>query len=86
MNVENAFGQFYPNPSSTQANINIDLGNGENYTVRIVDLSGRTIHTSSLQAAGNIVYTINASKLSKGIYNVVFSSRNGNIVRRLIVE
>ena len=86
VSADKAFGQFYPNPSATQANINIDLGNGENYTVRIVDLSGRTIHTSSLQAAGSIVYTVNASKLAKGIYNVVFSSRNGNIVRRLIVE
>lgn len=86
VNADQNFGLFYPNPSSTEAHININLENNDTYSVRIIDMSGRTIHTSSLQAAGNIVYTINASKLAKGIYNVVFSSKNANIVRRLIVE
>lgn len=84
--MEKQFGQFYPNPSNSQANIKIELGDGANYTVHIIDMSGRTIHTSSLQAMGSIVYTIDASKLAKGIYNVVFSGNNRTIARRLIVE
>lgn len=83
---ETAFGQFYPNPSNAQAHINIDIPQNADYTVQIIDLTGRTIHTSTLQVSGSIVYTINAQRLAKGIYNVVFSSKTGKIVRKLVVE
>lgn len=80
------FGQFYPNPVSEQANLSIDLGDGQSYNVSIIDLSGRTIHTSTLQAAGQIVYTINAKRLPAGVYHVVFQNNGSRIVRRLIVK
>ena len=84
--LEENFGQFYPNPAADLANMNIDLAEGGNYVVTIVDNSGRTLHTSSLQAAGQIVYTINASRLAAGIYNVVFSNGDKRVVRRLVVK
>lgn len=84
--VEEAFGQFFPNPATDKANLQINLGNGQNYTVTIIDNSGRTVHTSSLQAAGQIIYTINASRLATGIYHVVFSNNDTRVVRRLIVK
>lgn len=83
---EESFGQFYPNPATNQANLNINLGDGQNYDVAIIDQSGRTIHTSSLQTAGQIVYTINASRLATGVYNVVFSNGTSKVVRRLVVK
>lgn len=84
--MEENFGQFYPNPATDEANLTIDLGDGQTYTVSIIDQSGRTIHTSSLMAAGHIEYTINAGKLASGVYNVVFSSKDARVVRRLIVK
>lgn len=84
--LDELFGQFYPNPATNETNLSINLGNGQNYTVTILDQSGRTIHTSSLVAAGQIVYTINASRLASGVYNVVFSGNNSRIVRRIIVK
>ena len=84
--MEENFGQFYPNPTTDEANLTIDLGDGQTYTVSIIDNSGRTIHTSSLMAAGHIVYTINAGRLASGVYNVVFSNKESRIVRRLIVK
>ncbi len=84
--MEESFGQFFPNPASDHANLQINLGDGQNYNVTIIDQSGRTIHTSYLQAAGQIVYTINASRLATGVYNVVFSNNSQKIVRRLIVK
>ena len=80
------FGQFYPNPATDKANLNINLGNGGNYTVSIIDLSGRTVHTSTLQTAGQIVYSINTSRLAAGIYNVVFSNGSQKVVRKLVVK
>lgn len=86
-NVENEmFGQFYPNPATDKANMKINLGNGGSYTVNIIDLSGRTVHTSTLQTAGQIVYSINTSRLASGIYNVVFSKGNQKVVRKLVVK
>lgn len=85
--VENEmFGQFYPNPATDKANLNINLGNGGNYAVSIIDLSGRTMHTSTLQTAGQIVYSINTSRLAAGIYNVVFSNGSQKVVRKLVVK
>ena len=87
-NVDNEelFGQFYPNPATAEAHISIDLRDGQSYSVSIIDLSGRTVHTSTLQTAGQVIYTINASRLAAGQYTVVFQSRDSRIVRKLIVQ
>ena len=81
-----AFGQFYPNPASTHANININLGDGQRYAVSIIDANGRTIHSTELLSAGHIRFTIDANRLPKGVYSVVFQSKDQRIVRRLIVN
>ena len=83
---EATFGQFYPNPASTQAHIDIDLGDGQRYAVSIVDANGRTVHSTELFSAGSIRFTIDAGRLPKGIYNVVFQSKEQRIVRRLLVK
>ena len=83
---EQRFGQFYPNPASEQANMVVDLGEGCYYTVTILDLSGRTLHTTGLQAAGQVLYTVNTAKLASGIYTVVFSNGSERVARKLIVN
>ena len=84
--LEQSFGQFYPNPAEGQANMIIDLGDGATYSVSIVDQTGRTIHTGSLQAVGQVLYTVNASRLASGIYTVVFEGHGQKIARRLVVK
>ena len=84
--VESRFGLFYPNPATEQANMKIDLDGGADYSVAIVDQSGRTVHTSRLQASGSIVYTINTSRLASGIYHVVFQNRDSRVSRKLVVR
>lgn len=86
MATENAFGQFYPNPSNSQAHIDINLGNAGKFDVSIVDAAGRIHHKSRLEASGNIQYTINVSSLSAGVYTIVFSNHDGAVARRLIVK
>lgn len=83
---EQNFGQFYPNPATSQANIKINLGNGSDYTVLILDNLGRTIHTSTLQAAGEITYSIRTALLPPGIYTVVFHNGFCPVSRRLVVK
>lgn len=84
--VEQAFGQFYPNPATDQARIAIDLGNGGNYQVTIVDNMGRTVHTTALQTAGSIQFSIRTDRLASGLYTVIFSGNGQRVVRRLVVK
>lgn len=79
-------GQFYPNPATSQAHIRMDLGNGGNYNVSIVDVTGRAVYSGTLNASGSIVYTVETSHLSNGIYNVVFENNDARIVRKLVVR
>ncbi len=81
-----AFGQFYPNPATAQANIRINMGNGGDYSVAIIDNLGRTVHTSTLHTAGTIVYTIRTDRLAAGLYTVVFTGNGQSITRRLVVQ
>ena len=83
---EQAFGQFYPNPATEQANMIIDLGEGARYTVNVIDQAGRIIYTGSLQAAGKVVYTVDAARLAAGVYHVVFTNGDSRVTRKLVVK
>lgn len=86
VSMNQTIGQFYPNPSSEKADIQIEMGGEGRMDVAVVDMMGRTVYHTSLQADGTILYTLNASRLAKGAYSVVFSNREGQVVRRLVVE
>ena len=59
---------------------------GKNYSVSIYDLSGREVHSSSLQAQGTIVYSVNASRLASGQYTVVFTNGSERVARKLMIK
>ena len=84
--AEEGFGHFYPNPATDYAKIQIDLGNGGNYNVDIIDNLGRIVHSTHLQTAGSILFTIRTNQLASGTYIVRFSNNETTIVRRLVVR
>ena len=84
--AEESFGLFYPNPAADKANIAIDLTDGSSYDVAILDQTGRTVHASTINASGRILFTIDASRLPAGVYHVVFSNARHRVVRQLIVR
>jgi hypothetical protein len=47
---------------------------------------GRTVHTTQLQTAGSIRFSIRTQSLAPGIYNVIFSGNGTRTVRRLVVK
>ena len=81
-----SFGQLFPNPATQAAHISIDLGAGTTCNVSILDLAGRTLHTTSFQAAGQILFTLQTSHLAAGQYMVVFDNGSERVVRKLIVK
>ena len=64
----------------------IDMQGGKSYNVTIYDLSGREVHSSSLQAQGTIVYNVNAARMASGQYTVVFTSGSERVARKLVVK
>lgn len=86
VDAEPQFGQFYPNPAADKAYLHIDLGAGDNYQVSIVDIAGRTVHSTTMQAAGQVLYTIQTSRLAAGQYTVVFQNGSQRVARKLIVK
>lgn len=80
-------GEFFPNPAIDKTSIRMNLGDGMHYNVQIVDAMGRTIHATTLDASGDILYNIDTHNFTKGIYSVVFTANNGErIVRRIVVQ
>ncbi len=82
--AEEGFGQFYPNPATARANMEIDLGDRGTYKVYIIDAAGRCVHNSTLQAAGRICYTVDTSRLPSGLYMVVFDNGSERVSRKLV--
>lgn len=74
---------IYPNPISKNAVLNIRVNELDNYTVNIVDLSGRIVYTDKLVDK----HTLNISGiLNSGAYIVSFVSPKSTINQRLIVK
>ena len=73
-----AFGLF-PNPASTSVSIVLD----EAATVAIVDQSGRTAASYSLEAGTTV---LDLSQCASGVYYVRVVSTSGTSVRKLVVK
>lgn len=84
-NLESEFFNIYPNPSSS--NVNIQLPNGgelANLSYVVTDISGRVIENMNFS---DVLQEINVSKLSKGVYIVsVFKDLDLMESKQFIVE
>ena len=83
---EECFGQFYPNPATSQSNIRIDMGNGGRCAIDVIDQMGRTVHSTTLTTAGTINFSIRTDRLARGIYTVRFNLDGRSVTRRLVVR
>lgn len=74
--------EIYPNPASNKLSIKSNVVQNQIKVVRVIDLSGNTLIKKSL--TGTIVSTLNISGLSKGIYFLVFESKDAFGVKRFV--
>jgi len=83
--------KLYPNPTSSNAGLNIELKgfeNETNATISIMDISGRIAYSTNVQTMDrNVVeQSLNTNGLAGGMYMVVVRSNNKVINQRLIVK
>ncbi len=69
----------YPNPFSEKTTINYDLGNAQNISLMVSDLTGRTV--ASYQNLANNGSVELQKSLSNGIYFYTFYSNNEAVIR-----
>ncbi len=73
---------MYPNPANEQITIQMPKETAQ-AQVNIVNLSGQVVHSEALNSNNQ---TISVNHLSQGIYTVVISSSNANMVQKLVIE
>ncbi|MDZ7742320.1 MAG: T9SS type A sorting domain-containing protein [Bacteroidota bacterium] len=75
---------IYPNPARDELFIEFDRKLNESYTVRIMDLTGKSVAVYN-ETASNGLIRINISELKKGLYSIELSNQeSGKITQRLI--
>ena len=68
----------FPNPATTNLNLQLTGAEEGNYSLQVFDLSGRTMTTENLAVSGNhFVTALNTANWAPGMYSVVLS-KDGN--------
>lgn len=68
---------LYPNPTRDKINIYQDSDNDMKANVQIIDVTGKMLYSESTTLRSKIVYPVNVSGLSNGIYFVTLKLENG---------
>lgn len=90
--IENTLGNdenisVYPNPAQNEVSISLNLIERENVSIKIIDLTGKTINNYNLGKVNQMkVETLNLASLPKGFYLISVEGTNFRNVQKLIVE
>jgi glucose/arabinose dehydrogenase len=78
---------LYPNPSSGDFNVRVYLSKDEMLNAEITDVIGKTIYSEDVHVqSGSQNIPMNLRHLAKGIYSLKLSEKNGNAVKRFVIE
>ena len=78
--------KVYPNPTSGNVNVSIALNNtSKEVSYEIVDITGKTITTTTKANVKNDIFTYNTNKLSNGTYFVNINTESGKTQLKFVV-
>lgn len=87
MDQMDAIFQIYPNPTSTNAFVAINLKKESTVALKLMDMSGKEIASGNYGTLnGSSTVELNTSALEAGVYLVELTVNNEKMVKRLIVE
>ena len=76
---------LYPNPTTGEATINYSLMNAAKVAVNVVDITGKTIYTTSVaQNTGANSITFDATSFTSGVYYVTVATEGSTVTKKLI--
>jgi hypothetical protein len=78
--------ELFPNPTSNETALTVSLIQESNVTVSIINTVGQVVYnSSSVLAAGSNTLQLDTKSYASGIYNVVITSANGSVTKKLSV-
>ena len=77
---------LYPNPVSSETNMNFYLQTKSDVTILVTDLSGKTISTMEITnvMAGENSAKIDCSTLNSGVYYVTINTANSSVTKKFV--
>ena len=77
----------YPNPTTEQVTVSMNLKSAQSVKIELIDLTGKTVlHKDAGVLNGETLQTINVNNITKGIYFLRVSSEGSTQTRKLIIE
>lgn len=76
----------YPNPSNNIFNVDFQLEERDDVTLRVIDINGRVVHTEELKAVEQYNGSIDLSDHANGMYLLVVSTSGGVEHSKLIKQ
>jgi len=83
--LEGGIIEIYPNPSTGVFNIKMDRMNQNRIQLNVYDLSGKLIHTETIQNHNNTLTKLNLTDLEKGLYLLELNTPNDRIVNTISI-
>ncbi len=77
---------IYPNPSSSNVNIVVELFEANDMNIDIVSTSGINIWSGQYDNSSSVKETIESSQLEKGVYIVVVSTADEKTHKKLVIQ
>lgn len=82
-----AIFQIFPNPTSTNAIVSVNLTKESTVSLKMMDMSGKELAARNYGSiAGSSSIELNTSGLQAGVYLIELTVNNETMVKRLIVE
>jgi len=76
---------IYPNPAGNAATISVSGANGQ-LRIAVLDMSGRTVASETLECSGDCEKRMDVENLAQGTYFVRITGEQVNLVKKLIVR
>lgn len=77
----------YPNPSSEQVSISLNLMSAQHVKIEMIDLTGKVVLINDLGILnGESLQTVNVSNIAKGIYFLRVSGAESVQTRKIVIE
>jgi hypothetical protein len=78
-NIVPTVSNVFPNPASTQLNVELNEVATDNMTVTIQDLTGKILYQAENVSAQSSVYSFDINSLNRGVYIIRIQDEMGNI-------
>ena len=83
---EEGYLMVFPNPSEGMVNLKYVFSGQKDLSVCISNMMGQEVYKELLIRTTNYSRSIDLTTFAKGIYNVVITSNNSQVTRKLIIE